>query len=92
MGKNNLLNKMKYSKVGFLNVETTNNRSSGSQSDMQPLAFISPSFTYPDIKYVTEGDNVTFECAATGVPSPQLNWSFTSSIGRKNVCLIKNTI
>lgn len=54
------------------------------QSNLQSLKFISPSL-YPNIKYVTEGDNVTFECAAVGIPSPQLNWSFTSSIGKVEI-------
>lgn len=74
MGKNHLLNKTKYSEAGHLNVRIQ-------KSEIQPLAFISPTF-YTSIKYVTEGDNVTLECAATGVPPPQLNWSFTSSTGK----------
>lgn len=81
MGNNHLLNRTKSSKVGYLNVRTINTSSSGSHSDIQPMAFISPS-SYTEIKYVTEGDNITFECAATGVPSPQLNWSFTTSTGK----------
>lgn len=83
MAKNNLLNKTKFSEVGHLNVEKIiDDVSSGPQSHIRPLAFISPTSLYPSVKYVTEGDNVTFECAATGVPSPQLNWSFTTSIGK----------
>lgn len=74
MGKNRLINKTKYSKVGHLIVRNQ-------KSEVQPLAFISPTF-YTSVKYVTEGDNVTLECAATGVPSPQLNWSFTSLTGK----------
>lgn len=83
MAKNNLMNKTKFSEVGLLKVEKINNDlSSGSQSNIQPLAFISHTTLYPSVKYVAEGDNVTFECAATGVPSPQLNWSFTTSTGK----------
>lgn len=78
MAVNRLINSIKFSEVGHLNVEPIN---IGSQSDIQPLAFISPTTLYPRVKYVVKGDNVTFECAATGVPSPQLNWSFTASSG-----------
>lgn len=86
MAKNNLLNKTKFSDVGHLNVEKVKDDvSSTSQSNIQPLAFISPTSFYPSIKYVTEGDNVIFECAATGVPSPQLNWSFTTPIGKVKI-------
>lgn len=81
MGKNHLLNRTKFSKIGRLNVRTVNTGSSGSHSDIQPMTFIS-SLSYTDVKYVSEGDNVTFECAATGVPSPQLNWSFMTSTGK----------
>lgn len=77
-GKNHLLNKTKYSGVGHLIVNKINGgRFSGSQLNIQQLAFISPNIL--NVKYVTEGDNVTFECAATGVPAPQLNWSFMNS-------------
>uniref|UniRef100_A0A2S2PYT6 Protogenin n=1 Tax=Sipha flava TaxID=143950 RepID=A0A2S2PYT6_9HEMI len=83
MAKNYLLNKTRLSDAGYLNVENINAESFGSQSDIQPLSFISPTYLYPNVKYVTAGDNITFECAASGVPSPQLNWSFTTSTGNK---------
>jgi hypothetical protein len=82
MAKNYLLNKTRLSDAGYLNVENINAESFGSQSDIQPLSFISPTYLYPNVKYVTAGDNITFECAASGVPSPQLNWSFTTSTGK----------
>lgn len=82
MAKNYLLNKTRLSYVGHLNVEKINAESSGSQSDIQPLAFISPTHLYHDVKYVIAGNNVTFECAASGVPSPLLNWSFITSTGK----------
>lgn len=84
MGKNNLLNKTKFSEVSYLTVEQIV-ESSESQTGIQPLAFISPSYTVSGVKYVTEGDNVTFECAATGVPFPQLNWSFKASTGKEKI-------
>lgn len=80
VAKNNLINKTKFSKVGYLSIVNTG--FSGSNLDIQPLAFISPTSLYPSVKYVTEGKHVTFECAATGVPSPLLNWSFTTSTGK----------
>ncbi|VVC40187.1 Hypothetical protein CINCED_3A025745 [Cinara cedri] len=91
VAKNNLMNKTKFSEVGHLKVEKINNDlSSGSQSNIQPLALISPNTLYPIVKYVAEGENVTFECAATGVPSPQLKWSFTASIGNKQNTMLSN--
>lgn len=87
VGKNHLKNKTKTSKVGHLNVEKINNGSFRSQSDIQPMAFISP---IPlSVKYVAKGDNVIFECAATGVPSPRLKWSFKTSIGKLKLKIIK---
>jgi len=83
VGKNQLLNKTKYSEVGHLVVNKINiGGSSGSQSGIQKLAFISPNVFNTNVKYVTEGDNVTFECVATGIPAPQLNWSFINSTGK----------
>jgi len=83
VGKNHLLNKTKLSEVGNLTVNKINTGgSSGPQSDIQKLAFISPNVLNPNVKYVIEGENVTFECAATGVPAPQLNWSFKNSTGK----------
>ena len=83
MGKNHLLNKTKYSEVGKLIVNKINTGgSSRSQSNIQKLVFIPPNVLNLNVKYVTEGDNVTFECAATGVPAPQLNWSFINSTGK----------
>lgn len=73
------MNKTKYSEVGNLTVNKIN---TGPKSDIQKLAFISPNVLNLKIKYVTEGENVTFECAATGVPAPQLNWSFENSTGK----------
>lgn len=80
MGKNQLLNKTKYSEVGHLVVNKIN--IGGSQSGIQKLAFLLPNVFNTNVKYVTEGDNVTFECVATGVPAPQLNWSFINSTGK----------
>lgn len=80
LAKNYLLNKTRLSDVGHLNIEKINVESPVSQSDNQPLAFISP--TPDNVKYVTPGNNITFECAASGVPSPRLNWSFTTSTGK----------
>lgn len=85
MGKNLLLNKTKYSEVGRLVVSkniVNIGGSSGSLTGIQKLTFISPNVFNTNIKYVTEGDNVTFECVATGVPAPQLNWSFMNSTGK----------
>lgn len=59
------------------------------QPNIQPLSFISPNSLFSNIKYVTEGHNVTFECAATGVPFPQLIWSFTPSTGKIETKIIK---
>lgn len=82
MGKNYLLNKTKYSEIGHLIVNKINSRGYfGSQSDIQKLAFIPPNVLNLNVKYVTEGENVTFECAASGVPAPQLHWSFINSTG-----------
>ncbi|XP_050421746.1 protogenin B-like [Adelges cooleyi] len=88
VAKNQLLNKTKVSAPGYLNIEKMKPGSSDSQSSIQPLAFISPSIK-PVIQFVTMGDNVSFECAATGVSSPLLNWSFTSSTGNKNRVILK---
>jgi len=86
MGKNHILNKTKYSEVGNLIVNKMNaGKSSGSLSDIQKLAFIPSNILNPNVKYVTEGDNVTLECAATGVPAPQLNWSFINSTGKLKI-------
>lgn len=80
VAKNHLINKTKFSKAGYLSI--MNIGFPGSNLDIQPLAFISPTSLYPSVKYVTEGKHVTLECAATGVPSPLLNWSFTTSTGK----------
>ncbi|XP_060838288.1 protogenin B-like [Rhopalosiphum padi] len=91
VGKNHLLNKTKYSDVGHLVVNKINiGGSSGSQSGIQKLAFISPNVLNLNVKYVTEGDNVTFECVATGVPAPQLNWSFINSTGYRHNTLLND--
>ncbi|CAH1721858.1 unnamed protein product [Aphis gossypii] len=91
VGKNQLLNKTKYSEVGHLVVNKINiGGSSGSQSDLQKLAFISPNVFNTNVKYVTEGDNVTFECVATGVPIPQLNWSFINSTGYRHNTILND--
>jgi len=83
VGKNHLLNKIKYSEVGNLTVnKVITGGSSVPQSDIQKLAFIPPNVLNLNVKYATEGENVTFECAATGVPAPQLNWSFKNSTGK----------
>lgn len=91
VGKNHLLNKTKYSEVGHLIVNKINSGgSSGSQSDIQKLAFIPPNVLNTNVKYVTEGENVTFECAATGVPAPQLNWSFMNSTGHQHNTMLSD--
>lgn len=84
LGKNHLKNKTKTSEVGHLNVEMVNTGSF--KSYIQPMAFISP--TPLSMKYVAEGDNVIFECAATGIPSPRLKWSFKTSIGKLKLKII----
>lgn len=77
------MNKTKYSEVGNLTVNKINTGgSSEPKSDIQKFAFISPNVLNLNVKYVTEGENVTFECAATGVPAPQLNWLFENSTGK----------
>lgn len=74
MANNYLLKKNTSSEVGHLSVEQIN-----AEFKPKPFTFISPSSLSKNVKFVNKGDNVTFECAATGSPSPQLNWSFTAS-------------
>lgn len=76
---NHLLKKTIFSEVGHVNVEQIN---AEFLPNSQPFTFILPSPLITNVKSVIKGDNVTFECAATGFPSPQLNWSFTAS-GKK---------
>lgn len=83
MAKNSLINKTRLSEIGHLIVGPIN---AGSLAKVQTLAFISP--TYSSVKYVSEGNNVTFECAAIGVPFPLLNWSF---IGNTKISLMRLT-
>jgi len=89
VAKNLLINKTKVSEAGHLNIGPIN---AAFQSDVQPLAFISPTTLYPNVKYVTVGENVTFECAATGVPPPQLNWSLTTFTGKTKIINYNNQL